>query len=91
MLIHWNAGPRRYFVNGEGHRVLIGLSREETAEFEMLDDAPLRAEEGGAIGGSSSTQTNVCRWSELYTKHEDAWRVWIERSRAEAVSNLALF
>ncbi|EHR01300.1 hypothetical protein [Bradyrhizobium sp. WSM471] len=91
MLVHWNAGPRRYFVNADGHRVLIGLSRAETAEFEMLDDPPSRAEEGSAIGGSGSTCVNVDRWSELYTKHEDAWRIWIARSRTEAVSSLALF
>ncbi len=29
--------PRRYFVDAQGHRVLIGLSFEETAEFEALD------------------------------------------------------
>ena len=29
--------PRRYFVDAQGHRVLIGLSLEETAEFEALE------------------------------------------------------
>jgi len=30
--------PRRYFVDAQGRRVLIGLSlEEETAEFEALD------------------------------------------------------
>jgi len=91
MPVHWNAGPRRYFVNADGHRVLIGLSREETAEFEMLDDPLSRAEEGSAIGDTSSNHVDVGRWSELYTRHEDAWRVWIARSRTEAVSSLALF
>ena len=31
--------PRRYFVDAQGHRVLIGLSLQETAEFEALDAA----------------------------------------------------
>ena len=29
--------PRRYFVDAQGKRVLIGLSPEETAQFEALD------------------------------------------------------
>lgn len=29
--------PRRYFVDAQGKRVLIGLSLPETAEFEALD------------------------------------------------------
>ena len=29
--------PRRYFVDGSGQRVLVGLTIEETAEFETLD------------------------------------------------------
>ncbi|WP_321576326.1 hypothetical protein [Bradyrhizobium barranii] len=29
--------PRRYFVDGGGRRVLIGLTPEETFEFERLD------------------------------------------------------
>lgn len=28
--------PRRYFVDAQGRRVLIGLSLQETAEFEAL-------------------------------------------------------
>jgi hypothetical protein len=30
--------PRRYFVDGSGRRVLIGLTIEETSEFETLDN-----------------------------------------------------
>jgi hypothetical protein len=29
--------PRRYFVDKDGRRVLIGLTIEETLEFETLD------------------------------------------------------
>ena len=32
--------PRRYFVDENGRRVLIGLTIEETFEFETLDSLP---------------------------------------------------
>lgn len=35
-----NDAPRRYFVDPQGHPVLIGLSLEETTEFEALDLSP---------------------------------------------------
>lgn len=71
----WNSGPRRYFVNEEGYRVLIGLSLEETTEFERLD--------------RPSVCTETQRWSELYAKHDTAWKVWIAQSRTEPPANLA--
>ncbi|MBH5399962.1 hypothetical protein HZZ13_19525 [Bradyrhizobium sp. CNPSo 4010] len=76
--------PRRYFVDAHGHRVLIGLSAEETAEFEALDLASnetgqltseVRARAGAAADGE-------LRWRELYSKHEGAWRAWIAQSQA---------
>ena len=82
--------PRRYFVDAQGHRVLIGLSLDETAEFEALDlsavegDVPPVADEG--IGGE-----NEVRWLELYLKHEGAWRSWITQSRSEQAQVFKLY
>ncbi|PSO16496.1 hypothetical protein [Bradyrhizobium sp. MOS003] len=67
--------PRRYFVDAKGHRVLIGLSLEETAEFEALDVAATTAVDG-------------VRWLELYSEHEAAWRVWIAQSQAKPTQDL---
>lgn len=77
--------PRRYFVDAQGHRVLIGLSSDETAEFEALD---LSSVEGGVPPATSGVGEGVAgenevRWLELYLKHEGAWRTWIAQSRAE--------
>ena len=73
--------PRRYFVDAEGHRVLIGLSLDETAEFEALDLPPMDVGHpsvtAGAVGGQE------VRWLELYDKHDVAWRSWIAQSRTE--------
>ncbi|WP_027572840.1 hypothetical protein [Bradyrhizobium sp. WSM1743] len=82
--------PRRYFVDAQGHRVLIGLSPEETAEFEALDLASnetvhftseIRARKGAAAEGE-------VRWLELYSKHEGAWRAWIAQSQAGRAQDL---
>lgn len=76
--------PRRYFVDAVGRRVLIGLTLEETFEFERLDSEPncSRSEtiwvERGAQPASGEQ-----RWLELYAKHEDAWKVWMAESRVD--------
>lgn len=82
--------PRRYFVDAQGHRVLIGLSLEETAEFEALDVAvtetlQITAETGM---GKEAAAVDDVRWLELYSKHEGAWRVWMAQSQAKPTQDL---
>ncbi len=82
--------PRRYFVDAQGHRVLVGLSLEETAEFEALDLAPTETVQIAAEAGfgKGTGAVDDVRWLELYSKHEAAWRAWIARSRAERPQDL---
>ena len=75
--------PRRYFVDAQGHRVLIGLSLQETAEFEALDLALTETVQIAAETGKGTGAVDDVRWLELYSKHEGAWRAWIARSQAE--------
>jgi hypothetical protein len=77
--------PRRYFVDAQGKRVLIGLSLPETAEFEALDVTSGETVEIAAEIGLSdgATAADEARWCELYSKHEGAWRAWIVQSQAE--------
>lgn len=85
MIEHERHAPRRYFVDAQGHRVLIGLSLDETAEFEALDPSSIEvggASASGVLGGGAVGEAEV-RWLELYAKHEGAWRTWITQSRAE--------
>ncbi|MCK1740429.1 hypothetical protein IVA80_06000 [Bradyrhizobium sp. 139] len=80
--------PRRYFVDQQGRRVLIGLSLDETAEFEELDLPSMNAHpvvEHDVSGGTVAA--GEIRWLELYSKHEGAWRVWMAQSRAEQTEN----
>jgi hypothetical protein len=61
--------PRRYYVDDEGRRVLIGLTIEQTRDFEQL--------------GTPDTSPDVDRanlkhgrWLELYRMHQQAWEIW---------------
>jgi len=65
--------PRRYFVDGGGRRVLIGLTPEETFEFERLDS------EQAQVAPDAGERRRL----ELYEKHEGAWRAWMAQSRTE--------
>lgn len=81
--------PRRYFVDTQGHRVLIGLSLEETAEFEALDLAPTETVQitTETVTGKVAAVDDL-RWLELYSKHEGAWRVWIAQSQVGRAQDL---
>ena len=70
--------PRRYYINEQGQRILIGLSVEETFEFETLERLPPTDESGQATwsAGGCPTTTQEKRWLELYVKHDNAWKIW---------------
>lgn len=81
--------PKRYGVDENGRRVLLGLSVEETFEFETLDDlAPL--DETGAVmawrDGVPITDREK-RWLELYKKHDTAWRKMLADRLARSKSS----
>jgi len=82
--------PRRYFVDNDGRRVLIGLTPEETFEFETLDSQPA-AEHGGSHRAWAENGIRVPapekRWLELYGKHDKAWKQWMARARPDRPAN----
>ena len=67
--------PRRYVVDVSGRRVLVGLTLEETSEFEGLD-ASLPVLGGEAHGAELMPSAVEGRWVELYDKHDKAWIKW---------------
>jgi hypothetical protein len=82
--------PRRYFVDENGLRVLIGLSIEETFEFETLDNLPALEEVGELAAceeNGSLTTSRERRWLELYGKHDRAWRRWMVETAADRRAN----
>lgn len=84
-----NNAPRRYFVDACGRRVLIGLTFEETFEFERLDSQLADSQVVGE--GALWLVAGERRWQELYTKHEGAWKAWIAQNRAEQAGGFSLY
>ncbi len=83
--------PRRYFVDKSGRRVLIGLSTEETFEFEALDNLPALDEGGQHVAWAEDgppRATRERRWLELYGKHDRAWKQWMVETAADRSGNL---
>jgi hypothetical protein len=86
---HSHDSPRRFFVDGSGRRVLVGLTIEETSEFEALDglatvgSGKVLWDESGQLGSKRRG-----RWLELYAKHEHAWCQWMADTRANRRGNL---
>jgi hypothetical protein len=90
--------PRRYVVDVDGRRVLVGLTPEETSEFEGLDNSlPLldgREAQSSEHPGSEphlSPSGAEGRWLELYHKHDRAWVEWMADLRAEDDRNSPFF
>ena len=73
------SSPRRYYVDQKGRRVLVGLTMEETSEFEQLD----RLDVLDGTVGETATVSRDKRWLELYMKHDDAWKLWMAESKAQ--------
>ena len=71
-----------YFLDAEGNRILIGLTLEETREFERLDE--LISNLSSAPTDDSRSQ-NERRWLVLYDKHEAAVRIYLSTQNAKAL------
>ena len=73
--------PKRYRVDKHCRRVLVGLSIEETFEFETLDDLAPLDDSGSHIPWRDGVPitSRERRWLELYQKHDAAWRVMVAK------------
>ena len=89
-----NNAPRRYFVDEVGRRVLIGLTHEETFEFERLDSQSGLPQGIGQAGHDASdlwAAASEARWLILYAKHEGAWKAWMAQNRDERSESFSLY
>jgi hypothetical protein len=74
-----------YVLDADGKRVLVGLTLDETIEFERLDEAIL---------DSVSEEVDNCRvrkerrWLVLYDKHDAALRNYLSTENARALRAL---
>lgn len=80
--------PRRYVVDVSGRRVLVGLTLEETSEFEDLDTSLPMLPGQQDVGPAASVEG---RWLELYDKHDKAWVQWKADLRAGQAGNSPFF
>ncbi|MGX1000779.1 hypothetical protein [Bradyrhizobium diazoefficiens] len=98
-----NAGRRHHQFDEHGaaalfrrcggrRRVLIGLTPEETFEFERLDSGQAPGRVQVASGGRDVwPDAGERRRLELYEKHEGAWRAWMAQSRTERREGFNLY
>jgi hypothetical protein len=71
-----------YILDGDGNRILIGLTLDETREFERLDELMSNLSFVPTDDGRSLTER---RWLVLYDKHEAAVRIYLSSQNAQAL------
>ena len=71
-----------YVLDANGNSVLVGLTLDETREFECLDE--LISNLSSAPTDDSRSQ-NERRWLVLYDKHEAALRIYLSIENAKAL------
>jgi hypothetical protein len=73
------ASDDNYILDNKGSRVLIGLTLDETREFECLDELISTI---GTAPTDDSLSINERRWLVLYDKHEAAVREYLSIENA---------
>jgi hypothetical protein len=74
-----------YVLDADGKRILIGLTLDETHEFERLDELILNS---GSEPTDERNSPNERRWLVLYDKHDAAVRRYISTQNAKALRAL---
>ena len=69
-----------YILDGDGNRILIGLTIGETREFERLDEL---ISDLSSAPTDDSRSINERRWLVLYDKHESAVRAYLSLENAK--------
>jgi hypothetical protein len=74
-----------YVLDADGKRILIGLTLDETREFERLDELIL---DSGSEPTEERNSRNERRWLVFYDKHDVAVRGHISMQNAKALRGL---
>ena len=69
-----------YILDGDGNRTLIGLTIDETREFERLDEL---ISDLSSAPTDDSRSINERRWLVLYDKNESAVRAYLSLENAK--------
>ena len=71
-----------YILDADANRILIGLTLDETREFERLDELILSF---SSAATDASRSQNERRWLVLYDRHEAAVRIYLTTENAKAL------
>ena len=71
-----------YLLDANGNRILIGLTSDETREFERLDELMSNV---SFVPTDDSRSLNERRWLVLYDRHEAAVRIYLSTQNAKAL------
>jgi hypothetical protein len=74
-----------YILDADANRILIGLTLDETREFERLDELILSLSSAATDANRSQ---NERRWLVLYDRHEAAVRIYLSTQNARALNAL---
>lgn len=74
-----------YVLDADGKQVLVGLTVDETAEFERLEEAIL---DSASEEPDEARSRNERRWLVLYDKHEGALQEYLSIENARALRAL---
>ena len=69
-------------LDANGNRMLIGLTLDETREFERLDEL---MSDVNFVPTDDSRSLNERRWLVLYDRHEAAVRLYLSTQNAKAL------
>ena len=72
-----------YVLDADANRILIGLTLDETREFESLDELILSL---SSAPTADNRLRNERRWLALYDRHEAAVRIYLSTQNAKALS-----
>ena len=71
-----------YVLDADGNRILVGLTLDETREFECLDELISNL---STAPTDDSRSINERRWLALYDKHEAAVRIYLSIENGKAL------
>ena len=74
-----------YILDADANRILIGLTADETREFERLDELILTLFSSATDANRSQ---NERRWLVLYDRHEAAVRIYLSTQNAKSLNAL---
>jgi hypothetical protein len=74
-----------YILDADANRILIGLTLDETREFERLDGLILSL---SSATTDANRSRNERRWLMLYDRHEAAVRIYLSTENRKALNVL---